>query len=725
MASVVTAAAARAERTDVLAERVHRRDAVRCTLWALALLVVLFAPLLTGGTVLLLDQADVPVGPHATLGAYAFGFPPGLTSRAPITASLLALFRLLPFGPIKLLPLVAYVPIAALGLYRLLDRRALPTVAATALFVVNPFTYDRVFSGQVYVLLGYALLPFAVWLATKEPTLRSGVSFGLIFSLQAALSIHYVVITGVLAVLALLLGPGTLRERASKSLAAGCTALVACAYWLIPIASRGSELDRVTLRDVTLFSTLADPVFGLVPNLVGLHGFWRATSTLKDAVPVWVVCTVALLAVAALGARSREQQRARRRVLLAAAAAGIVLACGAAGPLGGAFVWAFEHVPGFRIMREPQKFLALYAVGLAWAFGLGVEHIVGGTRSPPWRHLLAGSLCAVPLAATFPMLWGLWGDIRPSRYPASWTAADQSMGAGFGRILALPGDAYVSFPWTQDRAVANPMTSFFSRDVLTDGNVELGGLESQTSNATSRYLSFVTSVGSRTSEFGNLVAPLDVRFIILAKTEDWGRYRWLLHQDDLAVIGRWPDLVLLENLVPSSLTYQPGSFVTVDDWGQVVGLASSMRLTDVAIRVRHPSPGPIRVPPTTAVPPPPSAVAHVDVNGVTDMTVGTARAGPVVIARPFDDRWSATSGPVEANLGVELLVPSSGAPVELAYEGWRSARVGYAVAAAGLSMLFVGWCLSLFSKRRSRIQPRAFGGPVVRESSPVAPTGSG
>jgi len=706
MGSLFAPAAPLAERTRAPTERVHRRDAIICAAWALALLLVLFAPLLTGGTVLLLDQADVPIGPHATLGSYTFGFPPGLTSRAPITASLLALFRTLPLEPLKLVPLVAYVPIAALGLYRLFDRRALPTVAATTLFVVNPFTLDRSFAGQAYILLGYALLPLAVWLATKEPTWRSGVSFGLIFSLQAAFSIHFVFITGVLAILAWLLGPLSFRKRTSMFLVAACVSLVACAYWLIPIASQGGELDQVTLHDVALFGTRADPVLGLVPNLLALRGFWRATPTLQYPVPALLVCTIALLAVAALGISSREEERPRGRVMLAAATVGIILACGAAGLLGDAFAWSFEHVPGFRVMREPQKFVALYALGLAWAFGLGVEHLVRGTpRSGPRRRLVAIALCAVPLAASFPMMVGLWGEIRPSHYPASWTAADAIMGSGSGRILALPGDAYLSFPWTQDRAVANPMTSFFSREVVSDGNVELGGLESQTSNATSRYLSFVTAVGPRTRNFGNLVAPLDVQFILLAKTEDWARYRWLLHQDDLAVVHRWPDLVLFRNEVASSLAYQPGSSLTVRDWGQVVGLASSTPLTDVAIHVRHPTAGPIRRPPMKAALPPPSVSVHVESDSVTALTLDTPRDGPVVIARTFDDRWSATSGPVTANLGVELLVPASGEAVTLEYEGWPVARTAYAISMVGLSVVLGVRCLLSFLHRRSGMLP--------------------
>jgi hypothetical protein len=678
----------------------HRCDAVISAVWILALALALFAPLVSEGTVLLLDQSDVPIGPNASLGTYAFGFPPGLTSRAPVTASLLWLFRALPFGPIKLLPLVAFVPIGGFGMYRLLHRRALPTVAATTLFVVNPFTYDRAFAGQVYILLGYALLPIALWLATREPSARTGVAFGLVFSVQAALSIHFVFVTGVVAMVALLLGPGPLWKRAGMLGVAGCVSLVTCAYWLIPIASQGGQLELVTLRDVAAFQTRADPVLGLVPTVLALRGFWRASSALQPGLPVWVVCTVALVGVAALGLRASEPDPPRRRVMLTIAVIGLVLACGAAGPTGGAFVWAFEHVPGFRVMREPQKFLALYALGLSWCFGLGVERLVQGTVSTTRRRLLVVALCAVPLAAAFPMLWGSWGQIRPSTYPASWTAADRIMGTGPDRILAVPGDAYVSFPWTQGRAVANPMTSFFTREVVTDGNVELGGLESQTSDATSRYLSFVTSVGGQTHDFGNLVAPWDVRFVVLAKTEDWGRYRWLFDQDDLDVVERWPDLVLFENRVPTSPAYQPAASVSVADWGEVVGLASSTRLTDVAIDVRDPSPGAVRVPPLNGTPPP-AAVAPLIDAGATEMAIDTARDRPLVLARTFDDRWTASSGPVTSNLGVDLLVPSTDEPVRLTYEAWPLVRASYGITSVGLSILLTGWFVSLFRRRRS------------------------
>lgn len=654
-----------------------------------ALMAMLFAPLLSRGTVLLLDYADVPLGPHAALGPNAWGFPPGLTSRVPITTALLLLFRAIPFGQITLLPLVAFVPVAAFGFFRLLERRALATVAATALFVVNPFTYDRAFAGQVYFLIGYALLPLVLSLATTRPSARMGVWVGLVFALQAALSIHFVFITTVLLMCILCLGRGRFGERIRMLMVVGLVALVASAYWLIPIASQAGELARVTLHDVGVFRTRADPAFGLLPNLLGLHGFWRETWALKAAVPTWPLFTIGVFAVALVGACAPGDDRTRRRIVFVAAAVGLVLACGASGSLRGGFFWAFEHVPGFRIMREPHKFLALYALSLAWGFGLGVERLVQQTRSYVPRLALASVLLVIPVAASFPMLWGFWGAVRPSTFPASWTNANRIMGSGPERVLAVPGDAYASFPWTQDRAVANPMVSFFSRDVITNGNLELGGLESQTADATSRYLSYVMSVGSQTSHFGNLVAPLGVRFVVLSQTEDWARYSWLFQQTDLRVVHRWPGLVLFENVEQVALAYQPASTITVADWGEVVGLADSTRLTSFAILVRNAAPGPIRVPDVAAASGMSPVTTYVDQQvELTASSVTSSR--PLVIARAYDEPWSSSSGPVSANLGLGILVRSPGSPTtRLFYARWPSVRNAYYVSTIALSVLLV------------------------------------
>ena len=494
-------------------------------------------PLLRPGTLLLLDYADYPAGEHSSLGAYAWGFAPGLTSRAPINALLLSLFRVLPWGPVKLLPLLLVPPLAAFGFSRLFAREPLAAIAATLLFVVNPFVYERMLAGQIYLVLGYALLPlFLSLLLSKSEDVAAPIVAGLLFALLMGLSPHFVFLGGLLLIVAvgISLGRGE-RRRALRR--AGVTLLVtvlASLYWLIPIATQASDLGRVTGTDLETFRTVPDPAFGLAANVAGLYGFWRAGPPLpKESLPAWPLLLAVILIVVGIGARDAGSDGHGKvaKILIVVGVSAFILALGAQGPTASFFRFLFEHVPGFRIMREPQKFDVLLALGYAGLFGLGAHALVKASTQRTARAVVVVVILAVPCAYTFRMLWGFGGYARPSSFPTSWTEADALMGNGPGKVLALPGDQYLSFPWTQQRAVASPVQSFFERDVLIDGRLRLGGLESQTADPRTRYLRFIADHGSRTTRMGNLVAPLGVQYVLLVKTGDWARYSWLEDQD--------------------------------------------------------------------------------------------------------------------------------------------------------------------------------------------------
>ena len=68
---------------------------------------------------------------------------------------------------------MAFFPLATTGAARLVRTAVLPARLGAGLFyAVNPFVFDRLYAGQLGVLLGYALLPFAVTAfldAAQEP----------------------------------------------------------------------------------------------------------------------------------------------------------------------------------------------------------------------------------------------------------------------------------------------------------------------------------------------------------------------------------------------------------------------------------------------------------------------------------------------------------------------------------------------------------------------------
>jgi hypothetical protein len=564
---------------------------------------VIVAPLLRHGSVLLVDYGDFPVGPHASLPASVFGFPPGITSRAPIDLAFLSLFRTLPWPPLYLLPFVLLPALVCLGLSRIFPRHTVAIIAATSLYSVNPFIYERMVNGQVYFVLAYALMPLLASLAVRPlpSKMKAAILGGLLLALQAALSSHFLFISGglLLVVMAAHLANGDLKTvRVPAGIAV--VGLVLSLYWLVPAAVAGlGDQARVTTLDLQVFQTLSDPHWGLFVNVAGLYGFWRpGAPVVKQMLGWWPVILLPMVVVAGFGCY-RLARRPGGRVLgwscLIFGVGGLFLAMGAQGPTGGVFLWLFQHWPGFKIMREPQKFLTALVLAYAVGFGAGAAALSKLVPRPRFRALLCAMVLAAPFLYGFTELWGFDGYIQPSTYPTSWSVADQKMAAD-ATALVLPWHAYLAFDWTDWRIVANPMADYFDRPVISGDDIQAGPIYSETTDPRSLFLQFCLSHGASTTEFGRLIAPLGIRYIVLAKTADWRSYSWIRKQKDLREIYDTENIEVYKNTERVLPAYSPHRVITVANWGSVVGLAQEAPLTDYLIRVRHPSPGRIAPP---------------------------------------------------------------------------------------------------------------------------------
>jgi len=672
---------------------------------ATVLALAVFAPLLGPGVVLLLDYGDYPAGPNPSLPGSVWGFPPGLTSRAPVNAMLVAAFTVFPWPIVRLVPWLTVPFLIVWGFRRIFPENPLRLVGASLLYFVNPFVYERILAGQVYLVLGYALLPLLLALLLERNSVASALLGGVLLDVTVALAPHYVFIAGLL--LAGCLAAAVLRRDApgiAHLLVASAVAGIGAIYWLLPALQLAPRLGEVTTGDLSIFRSLPDAHLGLLPNLAGLYGFWREGWPLpKDSLPGWFLFLAAMLAVIAKGYGSGLRDRESRRLaslLLPLGLLGLCLTLGDVGLLGAGFSWMFERVPASRIMREPQKFLALLALAYAWGFGMGLEAIARTARSVTGKVLIVALLLVIPGVYTFRMFWGFNGYVQPSRYPVSWAEANNAMGDGPGKILALPWHLYLPLSWTQGRVVSNPMASYFRRGTIVGDNAEVAGLQMQSRTARSRYLEFLFSVGTQTTSFGNLVAPLDVRYILLHKVTDWQTFAWLRQQSDLRLVREWPDLALFENLTPSARLYSPAGKIEVQDWGELVGIAKKARLVDYAIRVRHARPGPVRASGgqlTRGSSIPLSVSASTPVR----YDVRAAHAGAsVVLSEPFDGRWTSSGGRVDANMGVTNLATLGHARDGfLRYGRWPLVRTGYAISGTGV-LLLLG--VALYLQRRSR-----------------------
>ena len=297
-----------------------------------------------------------------------------------------------------------------------------------SLYAVNPFVFNRLYVGHFALLIGYALLPFAVKAAMRSissPVLRWCVP-ALWLAGLTSLSPHFAWIYGLVvlgvAIVALLTKQHPLRRVAAWFATCVGAFTLMSTYIILPNGSTNlpSQIGSVSLN---LYRTNGDPHLGLFANVLALYGFWRTgpgPELPKDVIIGWPFIMFAILVIIGLGAwhalrrnpiiddRSGSQdtpeggcmsgqlvaattqtvpghaivspsidvdQRRLGILLVIIGTAGYFLALGNQGPTGGLFLWAYDHLPFFSIMREPQKFLMVLALAYAVFFGWGVERL--------------------------------------------------------------------------------------------------------------------------------------------------------------------------------------------------------------------------------------------------------------------------------------------------------------------------------------------------------------
>jgi hypothetical protein len=416
---------------------------------------------------------------------------------------------------------------------------------------------------------------------------------------------------------------------------------------------------------------------------------------------------VALLTVGAFGFYTawQDARRFRVKVLTATIIIGVILSMGDQGPLGGVYRWLFLHLPLFAIMREPQKFIALVALGYAILVGWGVEALIELTRGQAAKTLASIMLAAIPIAYTPTLFFGMAGQLRTAQYPRSWTGADSTMGAGVGKVLFLPWHQYMSFPFT-GRVIGNPANAVFRRDVIAGDNVELAAVHSVSRSQQSRYLEYLFANGTSVCSFGHLVAPLGVQYVFVAKTLDYARYSWLDQQADLVIAIDNADLRLYVNKAWASGAMFAERLTTVRDWSEVLTRANQ-GIPPGATIAKHNKLGSS---PETACSDKGSSLKRTALVHPSPVRydIGRSEPGFVAIPEQFDPTWRLSgSQPVEL-VGGTMGFQTSGNPTAVRYRHWDVVKVGY-----GISLL----AIVLVSRKAMKARHRAPSDPTEEMTS--------
>ena len=545
-------------------------------LWAVFLTLVIGGPWLRPGY---LFGTDWP-------GPRRFDLPTVLTSEAPLRIALAAVAWIVG-GELttKVFVLGVLFGAAILSWRALPTRGFVPRAAASTIYVVNPFVYGRLHYGQLLVLGAYAVLPWAAMrfrlllLTPGAPTSLLAAT-GLI--VLGVFSPHFFLIASCLATVLVLVHVLTAKQkflyikRSSPWLliAVGAT-LIGSAYWIFPILiGQGSEaatIGATSAGHLGAYAAVPDRSLGLVPNLLGLYGFWAENSgrftSMKAFVPFWPAVLAAILAIAAIGVVAAFWQRDRKLApwvlgLVIASVVALVLEMGVSHPATAGLVeWLDAHFTAYRGMRDAGKWAALLALVYSQLVGLGAAAILdwlraraGNLGKTEWATGVAsGLLLALPLFYGNGLFFGAHGEIKPSQYPAGWYQADQVLAADHnpGRTLVLPWHEYMSYSFiqNQNRVVAPPAPAFFSVPMVTSTNPEVPGIVPPDS-PDQTAVSALVSAGSR-GQWAKVLSALGIKYILLARELDWRSFAYLDGQPGLVKVADFDSILLYRvNFVP-------------------------------------------------------------------------------------------------------------------------------------------------------------------------------
>jgi hypothetical protein len=495
-----------------------------------------------GGRLLLLDFVS---GPHQPLlPAEAFGLDGGLTGGVPLTIGFNLFDRLLGQAG-SVVPAAVFFPLATTGAARLLRTAVFPARLGAGLFyAVNPFVFDRLYAGQLGVLLGYALLPFAVAAlldAAQEPHRvgRAACWAGA----TVMMSEHFAWILVPVTAAIVLTRPH--RLRASARLGAAALGAAAISSYLLVAPVLVGTRPAGALAQLAAYRAQADPRVGLLVNVAGLYGFFRpGPAEPKNLFSGWPAVLAALVLIVAVGYVAVLRDAAHRRgglAILAAGVAGYFLALGDQGPTGGLFRLAYEHVAGFVMMREPDKFAVLVALAYAYGFGWGIGWLTTRGRRKVARVAVAALAIVLPFAYTPNLLGGLGGQVNASEFPSSWSFASRL--AGRATVLFLPWHEYFPTPFTDQRMIANPAALYFAGTVLTSQNPG-SGYAFAAEDPEHVFLDKVLGPPVDLQRTRIALAGLGVRFVALAKVADWRDFARVADAPGIRLVYSSPSLDL-------------------------------------------------------------------------------------------------------------------------------------------------------------------------------------
>ncbi len=450
--------------------------AVGAVVGLLAALIIL-GPALKPGFLLHYDMVFVP---HLGLGERTLGID-GAAGRAVPNDLVVALAsQVLPGWLVQKLLLVLVFVAAGAGAGALMPGRRAAAVAAVVA-TWNPWVGERLAIGHWGYLLGYAALFWVIFAAGR---CRRGITgpglLGFVMMLAGLCGSTAALLSAILATAVLLVGPRETRAVRAWLWAMLISFLVAAAWWFPFLRSPAS--GSADIEGVNAFAARADTPLGVIASVMTGGGIWNQGAWFAERQSV-VLSVVALLAVLLVVTIAWRDPSVRARPEFAGAAAaglfGLTLASLGAIPGGRELVAAVVlHFPGGGLIRDGQKFAALWLVAVALAAGLAtvkLGQLLDRRGAGRFAASAVCGACALVAVVTLPgVAFGAMGRWDAVDYPVDMTfLAERINEAEPGGVAVMPWTLYRKYDWNDNRVVLDPWQRLVDRDVRVSDTLPL------------------------------------------------------------------------------------------------------------------------------------------------------------------------------------------------------------------------------------------------------------
>jgi len=531
--------------------------------------LVILLPLLKPGYILTLDMVFTPKIP----------MPTEVGNNYLLISLLHFLNYIIPSQIIEKILLFLIIFLSGVGMHRLIPTsNKWPKYFAALLYIFNPFVYSRFMAGHWVLLLAYAITPFAVKSILdffKAPDFKKSLRVLIWLILISIFSLHAIIMIFIFFAFAFvffLFKNKKNRQEIFKilkfTLFVGLAFLILSSYWVVPFFTKGTQTSELISsfdpRHILGFQTVTDKNLGVMFNTAALYGFWGENGgryvVNKQIIPFWYIISIIIFLLIIWGVISNFLKKKRKVEILIFMATAIVagiLAVGVAySPMSKVILWLYQKIPFLKGFREPQKFVALLVLSYAYLGALGMDDLLKRAQNAKkFPKILAIFLpfifLIIPLLYSPIMLWGFSGQLKPVDYPKDWYEIDQTLKEDKEdfKVLFLPWHQYLGFMFA-GRVIANPAQNFFSKPVIQGDNMEFGPIYSQSNNPDSKYIEDeIVKRKTDLENIGELLLPLNIKYIILAKEFDWKSYDFLDKQKDLKLLSDTETLKVYQNLL--------------------------------------------------------------------------------------------------------------------------------------------------------------------------------